>query len=423
MSKEKLQKNNFGINVIGYTQSNSGLGKAVRNNILAMELAKIPVSEISIESLKEKQSQKEKFIFPVNLIQISLNDIHPFIKLVEPILFENRYTILFFVWESEYIHPKLKLNIQLFDEVWTPSTYCKNLIKDFFTKPIKVIPHPVEVEINVLKKNNSIKLISPKKFSFLFIFSYHSSITRKNPIGLIQSFIKAFGRDNNNVELIIKTSGVKKFQKEKKQILNAIGKTSNINLYDTNLDQNSLNCLIQQCNCYVSLHHSEGFGLTLAEAMHLGKPTVATNYSGNTEFMNNTNSYLVNYEKGLIKNNDSNFSKKTIWANPDIEDCAKQLQLVYTNESTRIQKSNKAKLDIQKKLSYSNIGTLILDRLNVINKNLDERIEFRTPHLFHIAKLEKLQKETKQLEKQIKKLKKNKLIRLIISIKSKLQKK
>ena len=46
---------------------------------------------------------------------------------------------------------------------------------------------------------------------------------------------------------------------------------------------------------YVSLHRAEGFGLTLAQAMSLGKPVVATGYSANTEFMSEENGYLVPY--------------------------------------------------------------------------------------------------------------------------------
>ena len=121
------------------------------------------------------------------------------------------------------------------------------------------------------------------KFSFLFLFSYHSSIERKNPFFLIEAFNKAFG-GNENVELIIKTVGAEDYKKSKQRLQQFNSK--NIKIYDIELDKNRVNHLINLCDSYVSMHHSEGFGLTLAEAMYLGKPVVATNYSGNTEFMN-----------------------------------------------------------------------------------------------------------------------------------------
>ena len=54
--------------------------------------------------------------------------------------------------------------------------------------------------------------------------------------------------------------------------------------------------MIAACDCYVSLHRSEGFGLTVAEAMLLGKPVIATRYGGTLEFMNDDNAYLVDWE-------------------------------------------------------------------------------------------------------------------------------
>ena len=53
--------------------------------------------------------------------------------------------------------------------------------------------------------------------------------------------------------------------------------------------------LFARADCYVSLHRAEGFGLTLAESMALGKPVIATGFSGNTDFMTPANSYLVDW--------------------------------------------------------------------------------------------------------------------------------
>ena len=53
--------------------------------------------------------------------------------------------------------------------------------------------------------------------------------------------------------------------------------------------------MVASCDCYVSLHRSEGFGLTPAEAMYLGKPVIATAYGGVMEFMTPENAYLVDH--------------------------------------------------------------------------------------------------------------------------------
>lgn len=415
-----MNKKKTGINVIGYINSQSGLGEAVRRNIAAIENANINTSKIDILSLKE--TEIKKFPYSLNLIQISLNDIPEFLNNVDHELFRNRYTILFFVWESEYIPSESKLNIDLFDEVWTPSEYCKSIIKDFYRKPITIVPHPIDVNLRSIKNHNSQAFCSPEKFSFLFIFNYYSSIVRKNPLDLIEAFKKAFESQNNQVELIIKTSSGENFDDDQKKILQSIGDTPNIKLYDIKLDQNNLNHLINQCDCYISLHHSEGFGLTLAEAMYMGKPTIATNYSGNTQFMKSDNSYLVDYEKGLIKNTDSNFSKKTIWAYPDIEDCVNKLKFVFENKSDRLKKAENAKSYVKDNLSYDAVGSIIKNRVTEIIEEVTLLTTKRSPSLAQIIKLQQANHIIEQQRRELKNLKKNLIIRFIFSLKKKIRK-
>jgi glycosyltransferase involved in cell wall biosynthesis len=63
-----------------------------------------------------------------------------------------------------------------------------------------------------------------------------------------------------------------------------------------------LQALINACDIMLSLHHSEGFGLVLAEAMLLGNPVITTGWSGNMTFMDSTSAALVGYR--LIAAND-----------------------------------------------------------------------------------------------------------------------
>ena len=69
----------------------------------------------------------------------------------------------------------------------------------------------------------------------------------------------------------------------------------NVLLVDRQLSRQEVYDLLSLCDAYVSLHRAEGFGLCLAEAMFLGKPAVATGWSGNLDFMTPENSCLVSY--------------------------------------------------------------------------------------------------------------------------------
>jgi len=95
------------------------------------------------------------------------------------------------------------------------------------------------------------------------------------------------------------------------------------------LSEAERNRLTASCDCYVSLHRSEGFGLTMAEAMYLGKPVIATAYSGNMDFMNESNALLVDYDRVPIGEDAGPYGPDGEWADPDLADAARQLRRVF----------------------------------------------------------------------------------------------
>ncbi|WP_010521910.1 glycosyltransferase [Aquimarina agarivorans] len=410
-----------GINILGYLNGKFGLGEAVRLNIKALRSAKVPICEIDFEMLKRVSDYKYKFDYSINLVQISLNDIDHFFSIITPNFFKNRYTILFLVWESEYVTSELKKAINLFNEVWTPSTYCKNIFKKNYEGPIITVPHPVEVNLKPIQNHNSLIFFSETKFSFLFIFNYHSSIERKNPFHLIEAFSEAFANDED-VELIIKTSGSSNYKKAEKKLHDSIEGRDNIKIIDIDLDRNNVDQLINNCDCYLSLHHSEGFGLTLAESMYLGKPTLASNYSGNTEYMNNDNSYLVDCHVGKIENPDANFSSKTIWGHPILEDTVKKLKLVYKNSNLRNQKSINAEKSIKSKLSFEAVGRIMSNRLKHLYINFDELTINKNHDAYLLNQLQIANSEITHLKRDIHRMKKNLIIKFVLFLKNRVRK-
>ncbi|MFI0431366.1 glycosyltransferase family 4 protein [Mariniflexile sp. HMF6888] len=415
-----MKPHDLGFNVVGYTDAMSGLGEAVRLNIKAAEKLNIPLNIINYEKVKRKTSYEYSFKYAINLVQISLNDLDTFFSVIEPRFFNGTYTILFLIWESEYIPSRLKKNVNLFNEIWTASTYCKDLFQNVYNGPIITVPHPIEVKLKPVQNQGAIDFFDRDKFSFLFIFNYHSSITRKNPFFLIEAFSKAFG-DNEDVELIIKTVGAETFKSSERYLHQLVSDRKNIKIINADLDKNSVNHLINDCNCYVSMHHSEGFGLTLAEAMYLGKPTIATNYSGNTEFMNENNSFLVDYELGFIDNPDVNFCSKTLWANPMMQDAIKKFREVYENKALRHEKAMNAKLFVKDKLSFYSIGSIMKDRLDSLYLNLNELSIHDRRNAYLLNQLQVAKSEIAQLQREVRRMKKNVIIRFILILKNRVR--
>jgi glycosyltransferase involved in cell wall biosynthesis len=69
----------------------------------------------------------------------------------------------------------------------------------------------------------------------------------------------------------------------------------------------------------------------MAQAMYLGKPVIATNYSGNLEFMNAETALLVNYKMTELGEDAGSYERGTRWADPDVDHAASLMRWVYEN--------------------------------------------------------------------------------------------
>jgi glycosyltransferase involved in cell wall biosynthesis len=204
--------------------------------------------------------------------------------------------------------------------------------------------------------------LSADRFVFLYLFDFHSYAERKNPLGLIQAFKKAFG-DQEDVELLIKCSH-SSFAPRTLALLRQACSGSNIKLYDGVLAREAVYGLMAICDCYVSLHRSEGFGLTLAEAMNLGKPVIATAYSGNVDFMTSSNSFLVNYGLVEIERDYGPYKKGGIWAEPDLNHAAQLMRHVYEDQGEAATVGQRAREDVWRLLHPSAVAGIMRDRLS-----------------------------------------------------------
>jgi glycosyltransferase involved in cell wall biosynthesis len=244
----------------------------------------------------------------------------------------------YFVWESSELHDKDADTLKDFDEVWTASEYCKGVFEQYIDPScIKVIPHPIPFPKTKPKKY--------KKFTLLIMGNISSNINRKNLEANIE-VAKIIAKKYKNINVILKTFTL---NDKEKSILKKLVDNSKIKVIDEYFSSQKTQELIGKSHMILSLHRSEGFGLTLAEAMAVDTIPVATGYSGNLQFMKDED-LLVDYK--LVDVTDSYFRGQ--WAEPDIHDAIDKIDNAIKN------KKEIQSIDF---LSYSNISNLIKENI------------------------------------------------------------
>jgi glycosyltransferase involved in cell wall biosynthesis len=209
-------------------------------------------------------------------------------------------------------------------------------VKTQTKKPVYVFPGPIIAPKIAEKLDRDLIGLDDDDVYNLFMFDYFSVFRRKNPLDLITAHTIAFPEETGP-KLVIKTLNGDSHRSQQDQLRSAASKRSDIIILDSYISRNQLHSLINECQIYISLHRSEGYGLTLAEAMALGKPVIATGYSGNMDFMNSENSILVPYDLVPVGDDAFPYAEDARWAQPDLEFAARAIRELSLDSEKREQ--------------------------------------------------------------------------------------
>ncbi|UKS24990.1 glycosyltransferase [Paenibacillus sp. HWE-109] len=376
-NKEKLisTQASKGINLLGYARAEMGVGESCRLAANSINAAGIPFGIINFSGTSSSRmsdltwaSQEiEDPKYDVNVFHINAEQMPEINLLYGSSLFENRYNIGFWHWELPDFPDEWQENFKYVDEIWVPSTFVQNSISIKSPVPVIKIPHSIEVRITDYRSRSYYNLPSDS-FLFLTMYDLMSLKERKNPNASIDAFKKAFGPEDMDVGLVIKVNGFVSDSEEMKSLNEMILDYKNIYLIIQTISRNDINALIKSCDCFISLHRSEGFGLGFAEAMFLGKPAIGTNWSSNTDFMNGKNSCLVDYELVQLGNDYGPYKAYQYWAEPNIQHASEYMLRLVNDSEYYNGIAQEGELFIKKFHSPSNIGDLIQKRLDHIYK-------------------------------------------------------
>jgi len=375
MLNEKLNSA-FGVNLTGHITGDFGLAEAARGTLRAMQAAGIPfkIMDLKVGGQPNSDTSYTNFSednpYPINIVQTNPNWVEQILAGYFPGIgsgyFQGKYNIGVWLWELPAFPAEWEWAFDLFDEIWTPSNFCAEAFAAVSQVPVLKIP--VSLVFPQPSITRADLQLPAEKFIFLFIFDFGSSFERKNPFATIEAFKQAFGQANQDVLLVLKFANSHYFPEKREQLKKLTEDWPSIQFIDGHLKKEEIHGLVNSCDCYVSLHRAEGFGLTMSEAMYYGKPVIATAYSSNMEFMNVGNSFPVKYELLTTAEDYGAYPKGSVWAEPDVDHAATLMQYVFNNYQAAQAVGDRAAKEISSLLSPPTVGKKIRSRLEFIMK-------------------------------------------------------
>jgi len=318
--------------LLGHPFGVLGMGEHIRLSASAFSAAEVPFGirniygeyGLHLAEVHQDFPFKEKIVkdgcYRANVFHINADEMMNAQIHLGKALFTNRYNVGYWAWELSQFPREWRSALQLVDEVWAPSRFIEQAIANTTSSPVIRMPLAVDFpEPNGMTRESF--GLPEKRFLFLFFFDFTSYVQRKNPEGAIRAFLQAFPDvEDTRVGIVIKMNGMDLRPQEYKAFIESIDcEDPRILLMDRVLTDRETKSLVKLCDCFLSLHRSEGFGRGLAEAMYLGKPVIATGYSGNLDFTNEQNACLIDYQLIPVREHEYPFAKGQKWADPDID--------------------------------------------------------------------------------------------------------
>ncbi len=367
-----LEARRVGMNIIGWFRGTLGIGESARSSFRACAAVDLPhqlvdlktpcLADLSDDSVEEHLTEDNPF--GINLFHINPPESHDLEHHYGGAFFENRYNIAYWAWELPEFPDDWVTACRYYDEIWCPSRFVADSIAQKAPLPVVVMPHSVQPTLAEKNWRSHFQLPADRVV-FLFAFDFNSYLERKNPLGVVEAFRRAFNGEHN-ASLVLKHHSGTLHPGDYARLRQAIGDTAHVHEIPSSLSRDELTGLQSACDVFVSLHRSEGFGLNLAECMALGKPVIATDWSGSAEFLNAGNGCPVRCRLTRLADTHGPYEAGQWWAEPDLDDAAAAMRRLADDPVLREQLGERARQTIRDHFAPEVIGNRYRQRIRWI---------------------------------------------------------
>lgn len=360
--------------VVGHPLAPIGMGEHARSVFRALMAAQQTATFVDIYGPPEKRDADlarefarfttSKLGDGVNLFCINGDEVEQALRMLGPRGAGRGYNIIYPAWELERYPEEWAHQLDRFDEIWAPSAFIRDSIAKAAAKPVIHMPLACEVRGAALRSRPYFG-IPESPYAFLFFFDFLSYLERKNPFAVIRAFQEVLEREPwPDVALVVKTNNgdrrldaYERFQQEIEPY------KDRVIIIDRTLSDADMKSLISLCDCFISLHRSEGFGRGMSEAMYLGKPVIATAYSGNMDFCNDETALLVDYDLVSVAPDEYPHWEGQFWADPDAGQAAAFMIKLVEHEGWGRMIGRRAQKEIYQNFSYRACGLRYMEHL------------------------------------------------------------
>ncbi len=276
------------------------------------------------------------------------------------------YNIVVPAWELPTYPTVYAKDLKRFDEVWALSHFIKASLKasgidsHWIGQAVEPLAGPT-----LPRRHFGIR---ESAFVLLNFFDLSSFASRKNPEAVLALFDRIRAADPYaDVQLVLKAKqGERDAEDWAREWSASHGAAGRIHIIATPLDTLGIRSLISCCDCFVSLHRAEGFGRGLGEAMALGRLALGTDWSGNTDFLNDRNGLAVHHGMTSLREGDYPHWQGQRWAEPDVDHAFQLLSPILTDPKRSQALARRGQIDVLASHGNRAVGLRILDRLEQI---------------------------------------------------------
>jgi glycosyltransferase involved in cell wall biosynthesis len=363
-----------GVNVVGYLRGEFGLAESARAYARALMGYGVSVSlynlELGVAHSMADTSLVDRFDtdLPEKIAIIFINPDYfaTALREIGEAKLDGKYVIACWFWELERVPDHWQPVFAQVDEVLVASSFIEQAVRNASDRPVLRAPIPL-VPLARADVDKAGFGLDPHAFLFLFTFDFNSWMERKNPAAVMEAFQRAFPRGDEHVQLLIKTSNANLHPQRFRELLDWAQGDARIVIRNGVITREQMTALQACCDAYVSLHRAEGFGMGMAECMQLGKPVIATNWSGNMEFMDEDSAALVRHTLIPVSAEEYPDGQGQRWAEPDTTHAAEWMGRLARDPVFAAALGERGRRHVHEVLSPDRVAAEIVARVDHIH--------------------------------------------------------